>query len=433
MVLTICLSELIKNILGIISEIFILKTLFKTRNKVNKTVVSLISIVYVILSLFPFLLSGDTEEAKDIADIVTLIAFVIFPYLFFKLQKKSTLFWLGLIINATADFLVLMISLPLDNISTLTNNLIYCSLYILLVIFLCIISKRKFYIVKGEFLEKIPVIIYIVVLLAELSAFYMVMLTKNEDYLKEISDALIVILAALVIVCIAFVVFMIARLAEKQKHSENVLEVQLQHNADMQSKNRDIRKFRHDYKNHMMSLELLLGEGRFEEAQEYVMRLSSLPEVNGKNFCTGNFLADAIMSVKYSVAMSKGIDISFEGSFPSQGIDNYDLSVILGNAIDNAIRECEKLYPCEINVFSKKTGDFLVLKITNPVKEQVPVMNNTVVTTKTDKQNHGFGIEQIKSVAKKYNGTVNIECDEEIFSIEIGLIVREVKKYETVL
>lgn len=428
MAIIVCLSEIIKNIFSIITEFFILKTFFNTRKDVNKIVLYPVSIAFVAFSFLPFVLFGNTEEAKDVADIVTLIAFVIFPYFFFKLKKRSTLFWLGLIINATADFLVLMISLPFNNISIFANNLIYCVLYLLLIVLLGIVNKRKLYIAKGEFLENFPVIIYIVILLAELAAFYMVMLTKNDDYQKGISDALIVILATLVIVCIAFVVFVIVRLYEKQERSENALEMQLQHNIDMQIKNRDIRKFRHDYKNHMMSLELLLDEGRFDEAQKYVTKMNSLKEVNAKSFCTGNALADAILSVKLSDAMSKGIDISFEGSIPFQGIDNYDLSVILGNALDNAIRGCEQLSRREICVLSKKSGDFLVLKITNPVKERVPIANNTVCTTKTDTQNHGFGIEQIKSTAKKNNGTVDIECDEENFSIEIGLVIRHSRK-----
>lgn len=432
MAVIICLSELIKNVLGITAEIFIFKTLFKTRYNVNKICVWFVSIAFAAMSLLPLLLLGNTEEAKDVADIVTLTAFITFPYIFFKLKKKGTLFLLGLITNATVDFLVLMISLPINSISTLTKNLIYCSVYLLFIISFVVIAKRKLYIIKGELFEKIPTVFYIVVLLAELAAFYMVMLTKNDNYQKEISDLLIVALAALIVVCITLVVFMIVRLSEKQKHSENALEIQLKYNEDMQIKNRNIRKFRHDYKNHMMSLELLLTEGRFAEAQEYITKLSSLPEVNGKNFCTGNTLADAIMSVKLSEAVSKGINISFEGTIPSLGIDNCDLSVILGNALDNAIRECEKISDCEICVISKKHGDFLVLKIINPVKECVSVVNNTVYTTKNDAQNHGFGIEQMKSVAKKYNGTVNIECDKKIFSIEIGLIIREVKKHEKV-
>ncbi len=432
MMVTVCLSELIKNIFGITTEILILKKLFNIKNSVSKLWIGLVSIVFVFMSILPLLLLGNTEETKDIADIVTLLAFISYPYLFFKSEKRSTLLWSGLIINATADFLILMISLPFDNISTLTNNLIYCLLYLLLIIFSVICSKRNFCIINGEFFEKIPVIIYVVILLAELAAFYMVMLTKNADYQKEISDALIVILAALVVVCIVFVVVMLVRLTEKQKHSEKALEIQLQHNETIQSRNKDIRKFRHDYKNHMMSLELLLGDGRFDEAQEYVTKLNSLSEVNIKNFFTGNTLADAILSVKCSDAISKGVDITFEGSIPAYGIENYDLSVILGNALDNAIRECEKISSCEINVFSKRAGDFWVLKITNPVKENVPIVNNTVATTKMDTENHGFGIAQIKSAAKKYNGTVNIECVGEIFTIETGLIIREEKRYETV-
>lgn len=432
MLFAICISELIKNILGITAELVIFKMLFKTKNKVNKSRLSLVSIALAVLSILPLALLGNTEEAKDIADIVALTSFIVIPYFFFELKKKSILFWSGLIINATADFIVLIVSLAFNELSVLISNVIYCSLYLLIIISFFVIRNRKHIKVNVELFEKIPVIVYIVILSAELAAFYMVMLTRNDDYQKEISDVLIVVTAALVVVCVAFVVFMIARLTEKQKHSEKALEIQLLHNEAMQSKNKDIRKFRHDYKNHMMSLKLLLGEGRFDEAQEYVANLSSLPEMNVKNFCTGNSLADAILSVKFSDAVSKGVDISFDGSIPAHGIDNYDLSVILGNALDNAIRECEKILPCRINVFSKKTGDFFVLKITNPVKDDVSIVNNTVATTKTDTENHGFGIEQIKSVARKYNGMVNIDCDEENFTIETGLIIREVKNYETV-
>lgn len=432
-IVTICLSELIKNILGITAEFFILKALFKIKNSVNKLWVSLVSIVFVAMSFLPFVLFGNIEEAKNIADIVTLSAFISYPYFFFKLKKRSTLFLLGLIINATADFIALTVSLPFENISTLTNNLIYCAVYSLFLILLLIINKKRIRLLPSEFFENVPSVVYVAVILAELAAFYMVMLSKSSDYSKEISNVLIVLSAMLVVVCIVFVVFKLMRATEKLKRSESVSKIQLKHNEEMQNKNTDIRKFRHDYKNHMMSLNLLLEQGKFEEAKAYVSKLSALPAMGGRNYYTGNFLADAIISSKASIAEQAGIKISFVGAIPASGIENSDLSVILGNALDNAIREAEKLSPCEICVISKKSGDFVVLKISNPVKECVPIVNNTVSTTKTDSKNHGFGIEQIKSVAKKYNGIVNIECDEEFFSIEIGLIVREVKKYETVL
>ena len=42
-----------------------------------------------------------------------------------------------------------------------------------------------------------------------------------------------------------------------------------------------------------------------------------------------------------------------------------------------------------------------------------------LVTSKRDKDMHGYGTRSIRSVAEKYGGTVNIAADGELFSLNI--------------
>ena len=49
--------------------------------------------------------------------------------------------------------------------------------------------------------------------------------------------------------------------------------------------------------------------------------------------------------------------------------------------------------------------------------------NKSIVTTKEDKANHGFGLTSVGEVVEKYNGTVKIETDENVFTITVALYV----------
>lgn len=50
------------------------------------------------------------------------------------------------------------------------------------------------------------------------------------------------------------------------------------------------------------------------------------------------------------------------------------------------------------------------------------IVNNRISTTKADKINHGLGLYSINKSVEKYNGSVNIECDNNVFSINILLV-----------
>ena len=141
-------------------------------------------------------------------------------------------------------------------------------------------------------------------------------------------------------------------------------------------------------------------------------------------YATGNYLADAIISEKAKAAEALGISIDFKGIIPPRGIKNSDLCTILSNTIDNAVRACEGIAPCTIRIESSDKREGVIITVSNPVKEKVVIKNNSIKTTKSDKENHGLGIGNVKKTAEKYSGSVTLSCTDSEFSIEIALITQ---------
>lgn len=72
-----------------------------------------------------------------------------------------------------------------------------------------------------------------------------------------------------------------------------------------------------------------------------------------------------------------------------------------------------------ISFESDMANGFLSMRVSNPVKEPVPIHNGTITTTKTDKENHGIGLISISNSVKKYDGSIKLFCDEKMFVIEM--------------
>ena len=425
-----CLTELFKNATGIFAALFLLNKFFGYTTKIKKTAFSAAVVLFTAASLLPLIVMGETSSAADICDIVTLAGFIIFPYLLFSSKKKLTFLWYGIILNATADFIVLMFSVIFGECSFLVSNIQYICIYAVCVIATAIITGQRKIPAANNFFERIPTIVYIVILIADLSTYYAVTLTRDSNYMEGVANFLLVLSAVLVVGCIAFIVYKYFAVSQKQKDVQMLLDSQLMHNEEILKSNSDIRRFRHDYINNVFALSTLIDQNRIEEAKEYLAKMNDIPALTGVSFATGNYLADAIISSKAAIAQEKGIRIEFDGTIPSQGINNNDICTILANALDNAICAAPENASSPITISSLEQNTGFILTITNPVAQSVEIRNNRIRTSKKDKTNHGFGIDNIKAVAKEYNGFVNLTCENNLFIIEIGLMFKGENSYE---
>ena len=188
--------------------------------------------------------------------------------------------------------------------------------------------------------------------------------------------------------------------------------------------NEDIREFKHDFQNLKIGLTNYLrnydtgGALRFLEECEQSIRSEYIA------YKTGNPIADALLSEKQALAEPNNIKIDFDGIILSDALSSFDLCVILGNILDNALEACAAL-PVEeaktISVFSQANNGFLFITVSNPVKTNLIIRSNTLGTSKKEQKNHGIGLMSIRNTVQKYCGTMKLSCADNIFVTEIIL------------
>lgn len=176
-------------------------------------------------------------------------------------------------------------------------------------------------------------------------------------------------------------------------------------------------KTMHDLKNRMFALK----ETFLNDNGEGVKKLNEICEaMSGKMIrnITGNDTLDALISAKKSQMEKENIvfnSICFIQSF--ENISNDDLSIILGNLLDNAIEACQKIVDGrrQITLEIVQKGNFLSIAVSNTTAQKVLIENGKIRSTKKQKDIHGFGIKNIEETAAKYNGTISFEQKGNIF------------------
>lgn len=235
-----------------------------------------------------------------------------------------------------------------------------------------------------------------------------------------------------VILCEVYVVYVIIRQwfwsIREGYHSIYLrmqLENQMNHYADLEKRNQDLKGFRHDMKNHLEILSRLIEERKTTLAVKYISDMKDGMQNRGKQIIeTGNPIIDAILSEKIHTAREQGITVKDE-IFISQGIgiDSLDGCILFGNIMDNAIEACVKI-PSEeerkIRIKMTSKADMLICRFTNTIHKEILIDKN-LKTTKDNAEMHGIGVKNIKKSAEKYGGTVSFEKKEGEFEVSFVL------------
>lgn len=410
------LSYMLTVSLGCIFELFILNKFLGYELRVKRVPLIITSVA---LAALMFLLVW--KNLIDIANISMALFYMITPYMALDLKKKKLFILFGFVLDCFFDVLTQVFTLLFRiKSSTIIYNTIFSAWFLVCIFISLLLYYKKHFVIPKFFLEQIPTIFYILFFIA----FFVISLMLDKD--KETFGLLELYLAGGFVIIsffgISYIVVKYITVSSKQKESEIQLEMQAEHYQDLAEKNRDIRRFRHDIKNNLLALDILLSDGKYDEAKNYIDSMNESVKETENRFSTGSYLADAILSHKADEIKNDKLDIEFSGTVPSERISNNDLCTILTNSIDNAARACKEVAPCKINVTSDETEKGCTITVSNPVLKKVEIKNNSIKTSKKDAQNHGFGIENIKKVAEKYRGFVRLSCTDSEFTIKIGLL-----------
>ena len=193
----------------------------------------------------------------------------------------------------------------------------------------------------------------------------------------------------------------------------------------MEEKNTELRRFRHDTKNLLLVLRSLIERENIEQAISYIDKMQkTLDVIQVKAFDTGNFIADALLESKAKMAKQNNIKMTLEGNIPSNRVEDVNLVILISNLLDNAIEAAKDVdgeRKIEIQSILKK--NIWVLSVKNSCVKDVVIRENKIETTKENKEAHGFGIANIERVAKKYEGNLQLSCENQVFTARATLFL----------
>lgn len=197
-----------------------------------------------------------------------------------------------------------------------------------------------------------------------------------------------------------------------------------EHAEEVENVYRQMRGWRHDYKNHIQSMKAYLELNQIDLLEGYLAELDEDLVMVDVSIRTGNVMADAILNSKLSIAESRDIRLNVKAEIPANlNVQNVDLGVIIGNLLSNAIEGCMTLENPEdrfIRVYISEMKQQLYISVTNSMNQTIRKSLAGYQTTKTGKE-HGFGLKRIDQTVNKYNGYVNRQHEEDVFATEVLL------------
>ena len=270
-----------------------------------------------------------------------------------------------------------------------------------------------------------------------------IMITVEDGIPKMLYErypSLVVVIPAILLLSLLSILYGVKLFQDmicwnREKSCRIVLENQInglqEHIEEMERIYSGIRGMKHDMKNTLAVIRRLsTGEGN-GELQEYLAELNKGLEKLEVRFRTGNMVVDTLLNMKYHEAVRDVPDLRMDADkmLLSREIEmhSYDMGVILGNAVDNAIEACRKLKAKEpeadafIRISSLQKGNLLILKVENSFDGQLVRgrQEEFPVTDKADRENHGLGLVNIRSTAEKYQGTMDYKVKDRVFILSV--------------
>lgn len=250
--------------------------------------------------------------------------------------------------------------------------------------------------------------------------------TDHEEYLWLIGLYQIVSYLA-IIATIAF--YQNIREGHRKEKENAVLSEQIEsmkgHISKVETLYKDIRGLKHDMGNHVMTLENLFLKNEWQEGMDYLSKLKEQMSEAGTEIKTGNPVTDVILSEKQKEAEEKKIAFLCEFHYPQETkINAFDLSVILNNAVGNAIEAAEKCNNPYIHIKSWRKKNACMIEVSNSFAGKLILDEESGLPESTKNgQEHGFGLANIRKMAQKYQGDIDIEQKEGKFILSIMLMV----------
>lgn len=331
-----------------------------------------------------------------------------------------------------------------------------CTFYLLMVFLITNGAVRcitKSYIYKYEQMEKRELFLLAVppflgALGYEIIRYYRIFYIRENGKTPEAYDMMLLSYCgvAIMVVVILIVLYQNIKAAQKEISANRMISNQIdtlkRHMEQVEDLYQDIRSMKHDMTNHVLTLERLYAENKTKETRDYVRDMKAALMETAGGIASGNPVTDVILREWKTEAEKKNIQFRCDFYYPvDSNINAFDVSVILNNALQNALENTKNL-PAEnmtdnsiesagksgtphISVLSYHRNNAYMIEVSNSFSGslQWDKERDLPVTSKEKTEGHGYGLFNIRMVAGKYSGDIAIDLKDDEFRLSIMLMM----------
>lgn len=252
-------------------------------------------------------------------------------------------------------------------------------------------------------------------------------INNKQSIRKSLTSSMII----LVINIIMFKLYLnLSKEKELQKYNtvyEQQLELCDQHMREKENVMKEFRNARHDMKQHFIVLMEMLDTDKTKDAIDYLSKLINMEALSNPGVSkTNNIVVDSLINAKNTVALKANIEFEINIHIPMElPFKNADMSILLGNILDNAIEASEQLETNKrfIKFYMQFNNNVLIITVMNAFNGNLNrSRDGKIISNKDNPDNHGIGLESVNKIAEKYHGSVVIETRNDIFIIKVVLL-----------
>lgn len=209
-----------------------------------------------------------------------------------------------------------------------------------------------------------------------------------------------------------------------ERERQRVWEQRVDYYQSTSKSTTELRKMEHDFKTHLLIIAQLARSNNANELDRYLKSVVDHASPSTKIIAVSNPVVSAVLTLMMARCQKNDIDFKYNLQYKELQMADFDLSTILGNVLENAFEASIKVADVlkrSIKLSIQKERGIVLIGCSNYFTGTIGAVDKNIKSSKADKSNHGLGLSNIQDIAKKYDGEVNVETNQQTFEIHVIL------------
>lgn len=186
----------------------------------------------------------------------------------------------------------------------------------------------------------------------------------------------------------------------------------------LQAENK-IKIMRHDMRHHIMELQILAEKGQTKDIQKYLDQMTDFIKMPKEIVESGNIKTDCLINFFLQKAKENLNEVKIDVSLPEEIKHSFDLNIVLGNLLENAIEASRKSEEKLLIISLYHDAGILKIKVRNSFSGAIMKGRSGFITNKEHKEEHGIGLKSVRKIVENYDGILETRTEGQYFEVKV--------------